>query len=591
MAMLRMAWTLRIVAAVLFCAALSACVAGGGAGASRGDTVVISIVGTNDVHGQLLPADGKGGLSTLSGYVAALRAARRADGGVLLVDAGDMWQGTLESNLNEGAAVVEAYNALGYAAAALGNHEFDFGPAGDLAVPADALDDPRGALKQRAREANFPLLAANVIDVSTNAPISWDNFRPSTVVDVAGVRIGIIGVLTKGALYTTIAANTVGLRIDPLAESITREARMLRTAGANLIVVVAHAGSRCSEFEDPHDLSSCDTTGEFSGEIMQVANALPTGLVDHIIGGHVHQGVAHFVNDVAVTSSYSGTRAFSRVDFTVNRGDGRVLQREIFPPQQLCPAVNPSGNECVWMSADADAAVPARYEGRTIEPDANIVAIANRAGARAAEIRTQKLGVVLDTPFTLDGNPESPLANLVTDALYQSLDADIVFHNAAGGLRAPLPEGELTYGSVYTMFPFDNRVAILELSGADLRLIIAGQAHAGRRRAAFAGMRVFVDCSDGGMRVTMRLGDGQEIKDTDVLRVGANDFLATGGDDILTPAMPDGGFVIDDDPRLIREIIVGWLRNSGPRLHAQQFQDEAGRRWNLPDSLPATCTL
>ncbi|MDH3533937.1 MAG: bifunctional metallophosphatase/5'-nucleotidase, partial [Gammaproteobacteria bacterium] len=63
--------------------------------------MVISVVGTNDVHGELLPAEGKGGLATLSGYVAALRDVRAADGGVLLVDAGDMWQGTLESNLNE----------------------------------------------------------------------------------------------------------------------------------------------------------------------------------------------------------------------------------------------------------------------------------------------------------------------------------------------------------------------------------------------------------------------------------------------------------------------------------------------------------
>ncbi|MDH3534030.1 MAG: 5'-nucleotidase C-terminal domain-containing protein, partial [Gammaproteobacteria bacterium] len=492
---------------------------------------------------------------------------------------------------NEGATVVEIYNALGYAAAAVGNHEFDFGPAGELAVPAAEFDDPRGALKQRASEANFPLLAANLIDIATGAPVSWQNIQPSTMVDVAGVRIGIIGVVTKSALYTTIAANTVGLRIGSLTEAITREARTLRADGASLVIVVAHAGSRCSEFDDPRDLSSCDTSGEFSAEIMHVANALPTGLVDHIVGGHVHQGVAHIVNDIAVTSSYSSMRAFGRVDFTISRDDGRILQRKIFPPQQLCPAVNDAGNECVWLPAAAAAPALARYEGRTVEPDEKIVAIANRAVARAAEIKTQKLGVVLDTPFTLDGNPESPLANLFTNALYESIDADVVLHNAAGGLRAALPEGELTYGSVYSMFPFDNRVAVLELSGADLRRIIARQAHAGRRRAAFAGMRVFVDCTDGDMRVRMQLANGQEIRDTDVLRIGANDFLTSGGDDILTPAMPDGGFALDDDPRLIREIIVDWLRNRGGRLHPQQFQDQAGRRWNLPESLPATCTL
>ena len=164
-------------------------------------------MGTNDVHGELLPQPGRGGLTTISGYVAALRATRANDGGgVLLVDAGDMWQGTLESNLSEGASIVDAYNALGYAAAAIGNHEFDFGPAGELATPNSDADDPRGALKRRAMEAEFPLLAANLIDTSTNQLVAWQNVRPSMMTEVAGTKIGIVGVMTEKALQGTIAA-------------------------------------------------------------------------------------------------------------------------------------------------------------------------------------------------------------------------------------------------------------------------------------------------------------------------------------------------------------------------------------------------
>jgi len=90
----------------------------------------ISIVGTNDLHGALdrLPLFG--------GFIANIRAAREADGGgTLLLDAGDMFQGTLESNMAEGADIVKAYNALKYDAVCVGNHEFDFGPDGPLAVP------------------------------------------------------------------------------------------------------------------------------------------------------------------------------------------------------------------------------------------------------------------------------------------------------------------------------------------------------------------------------------------------------------------------------------------------------------------------
>src|SRR5207249_1499495 len=109
--------------------------------------VTISVVGTNDRHGRIeaLPA--------LGGYLANLRRARAREGGaVVLLDAGDMFQGTLPSNANEGAAVVRAYNVLGYAAAALGIHEFDFGPVGPAVTAKNPGEDPRGALRARAKE-------------------------------------------------------------------------------------------------------------------------------------------------------------------------------------------------------------------------------------------------------------------------------------------------------------------------------------------------------------------------------------------------------------------------------------------------------
>ena len=136
-------------------------------------TFILSIITTTDLHGGIIQRGERGGLALLGGYVRNVRAARPRDlGAVLLVDSGDMFQGTLESNLNEGAVVVRAYNRLGYAAAAIGNHEFDFGPAGPEATPRKAGDDPRGALKARAVEARFPFLAANVIDDATGRPVA-----------------------------------------------------------------------------------------------------------------------------------------------------------------------------------------------------------------------------------------------------------------------------------------------------------------------------------------------------------------------------------------------------------------------------------
>ena len=93
------------------------------------------------------------------------------------------------------------------------------------------------------------------------------------------------------------------------------------------------------------------------------------------------------------------------------------------------------------------------------------------------------------------------------------------------------------------------------------------------------------------MTIEMILNNGHVVDDDDRVRIAASDFLATGGDNILTPAMPDNGYEYDNDPRLVRDVVADWLRAHGDTLNAAEFQNEADRRWNLPDSLPATCSL
>jgi 5'-nucleotidase len=494
-----------------------------------------------------------------------------------------MWQGTLESNLSEGLAVAKTYNILGYAAAAIGNHEFDFGPAGSHAIPLSESDDPRGALRYNATVLNFPLLAANLIDSATDQRVDWENVQSSTMVDRAGVKIGIVGVLTKSTPQTTIAANLGGLRIAPLSNAIVVEAEKLRAAGASLVIVVAHAGSGCTEFDDPLDLSSC----YMNGEIMRVANALPAGLVDHMVGGHNHRGIAHVVNGIAVTLGYSNTRAFHRVDFTIDRRSGEVIHRDIFPPQFNCASEHLGDDFC----SDDEGREPAVYEGMQIEPMPAIAAIAAGASEAVARRQAEKVGVYLETPMTLRDQPETSLGNMFTDAMLASNDADIAIHNVYGGIRAEMPQGEATFGHVYRVYPFDNHVSIIELSGLDVRKIIASQVHNLRRRAGFSGMRVHVACDDGQMSVQMIDDDGRDIQDAARLRVVVNDFLLLGGDDILTPAIPDGGFDLQTDTPLVRDTLVEWFRNRGGSINAAQFRDPQNLRWNLPDPLPENCVF
>src|SRR5262249_38224802 len=232
---------------------------------------------------------GRGGLPLLAGYINNLRAARAADhGAVLLVDSGDTFQGGVESNLSEGALIVDAYNAMGYTAEAIGNHDFDFG-ALDSPAARQLPGDPRGAVKARAAQARYPFLAANLLDEVSGRPVEWPNVRPSVIVEAAGVKVGVVGVMTIDALRLTLAANVQGLRVAPLVQTIAAEAARLRSAGAEVVVVAAHAGGRCDRFDRPADLSSCDA----DSEIFEVARSLPHGAVNVIAAGHTHGGLAH----------------------------------------------------------------------------------------------------------------------------------------------------------------------------------------------------------------------------------------------------------------------------------------------------------
>ncbi len=163
--------------------------------------------------------------------------------------------------------------------------------------------------------------------------------------------------------------------------------------------------------------------------------------------------------------------------------------------------------------------------------------------------------------------------------------------NVSGGIRTNLPQGELTYGSLFRMYPFDDRMVILDMSGAALLQIIARQVHNYGRRTGLSGMRVFANCDDDQMIVTMLLANGRRIQDDDKIKVVTSDYLALGGDDVLTPAIPDGGFQLPGDSPMARDIIAKWFSMRGGRMRADQFLGLENRRWNLPDPLPVACSF
>ena len=562
--------------------------AGVGVGSPSGP-VTLSMVGTTDLHGQVFESNGHGGLALLGGYLENLRAARAVDGGaVLLFDSGDTWLDGIESNLSEGAIVVDAYNALGYTAAAIGNHDFEFGPEDERRFEPGA--DRRGALKARAAQARFPFLAANLLE--DGQPVAWPNVRPSVLVDAAGVVVGVIGVMTRDALSMTLAANVAALQTTPLAPAIEREAGRLRHAGAAVVIVAAHAGGYCQSMDDPSNLESCDDTAE----IFDVARALPPGLVDVIFAGHTHAAVAHTVNGIAIVQAHARGRAFSRVDvvmerpggFTLTNGSPRVADVRIFPPRELCGREDAAGR-----CAIEGASEPARYEGRVVAPQPRIADAMAPALAAVRARQATRLGAELDEPLIRgQGLDESALANLFADAMRDAMpgtDAAIGQASGPGGLRRDLPAGPASLGPLYATFPFDNLVVRRTVNGAELRQLLAAilrRPRWGGRALGVSGLRVQVGCSGDGYQVGVTRATGAAIADDERLVVAMSDFMATRAV-ALTPHTA-GPHVGEPAVQLV-DAVAAWLSRRGGRITAAQFADPARPRWARGADASAGC--
>lgn len=523
----------------------------------------ISIVGTSDLHGHL------SALPWFAGYLRNLRAARRP-GAVVVLDAGDMFQGTLESNLAEGAPVVDAYNALGYSGAAVGNHEFDFGPVGPAPSPAKPGDDPRGALKARAAQAHFPFLAANVVEKTTHEPVRWPNVMPSKLVEADGVKLGLLGVTTVATSRSALPANVAGLDFLPLAESIAREARRLRARGAQVVVAVAHEGGACQSFDDPEALASCDA----HSEIFSVAARLPKGSVDAIVAGHTHQAVAQRVAGIPIIQAYCNGRAFGRVDLSVERATGKVLASHLEAPHEICPGGAP------------ETCKPGQYLDRAVEKDERLAALIAPAFAAAKHKGEEKLGVEVVRPMPHNRAQETALGNLLADLMRAARPGSDVAMINGGGMRAGLPAGALTFGHLYETFPFDNAFATMRVSAGELRRLLTRSLGRSPSLVSLSGVRVRARCEHQQLTVTLTRADGSPLPDDRMLGLATTDFLATGGDGFFA----DAGLRFEVGPP-IRDEMAEVLRKRGGTLAPDDgaLLDPSRPRFDLPGPVPIRC--
>ena len=438
-------------------------------------TRFLRIIATNDFHGALEPRpDANGVRRGGAAYVAAAidrarnECAPRCE--TLLLDAGDLFQGTPASNLSYGRPVVEYYNRMGYAAAALGNHEFDWGT---------------DSLRARMRQAKFGIFGANV-RYTDGRDVKW--IPNDTIVRRGATRIGIIGVSTVTTPTTTRAANVVGLRFDDPAPIVDSIGTALRKRGANLVIVIAHAGASCGR----------DGATECGGEIIDLARKITTK-VDAIVSGHTHTLVNTEVKGIPIVQARSSGRAIDVLD--------------------------------IPLGSNAD--LPVRHQVRelatdTIKPVPAIDSIVRRAVARVAPLVDQRVATI---PATLPRQgSQYPLGNLIADAQRWAAKGDVAIMNN-GGIRTELRAGEATYGSLFELQPFGNTLYSLTMTGVQLRGLVEAML-AKSVNDHVSGMTIRYDPSKpvGSRIVSVTMADGTPLSDIRTYNVIVNDFIATGGE-------------------------------------------------------------
>ena len=439
-------------------------------------TRFLRIIATNDFHGALEPRpDANGVRRGGAAYVAAAIDRARAECAprceTLLLDAGDMFQGTPASNLAYGRPVVEYYNRMGYAAAALGNHEFDWGT---------------DSLRARMRQAKYGIFGANV-RYTDGRDVKW--IRNDTIVKRGATRIGIIGVSTVSTPTSTRAGDVVGLRFDDPAPIVDSIGTALRKRGANFVVVIAHAGASCGR----------DGATDCGGEIIDFARKLTTK-VDAIVSGHTHTLVNTEVKGIPVVQARSSGRAIDVLDLPIGRSTGLPVRHQVRE-----------------LAAD------------TIQPVPAIDSIVRRAVARVSSLVDRHVATI---PATLPRQgPQYPLGNLIADAQRWAGKGDVAIMNN-GGIRTELRAGDATYGSLFEIQPFGNTLYALTMTGSQLRGLLEAMLARNSVDDHVSGLTIKYDPTrpKGARIVSVTMVDNSPLFDTKTYDVIVNDFLATGGE-------------------------------------------------------------
>jgi 5'-nucleotidase/UDP-sugar diphosphatase len=446
-----------------------------------------TILHTNDLHSHDEPftENGRsiGGLARIGHLI---RTIRKQEPNTLVLDAGDIFQGTPFFSKYHGAVEVHLLNEIGYDLFTIGNHEFDDGPEN---------------LAEQLKQAKFQIISAN-LDCSKFPPLQ-ELVKSSVVKEINGEKIGFVGCVTPE--LETLALNRGEVKLKQKGadwyQPIRDEVEKLKKEGINKIIVLSHSGQDKEK---------------------ELAKNIPD--IDAVVGGHSHTRMDHpeifehpGIGTTLVVQTGSYGRALGKLHLAFDK-EGKLLF-----PETTYHLINITDK---------------------IYEDADLKKYVEEKGEPLLALKKDVLGSA-ETDFDnkwLTMPWDSPLGDLVTDAIYdsgKSYGATIAFENR-GGIRARIDKGPISEETVQEMLPFDNRLTIGTITGDELLKTVehSVQTAGGGKFLDVHGLKIAYDAKgEPGHRLIFALteekpGDGKwlPIDPAKKYRIAINSYTFAGGE-------------------------------------------------------------
>lgn len=458
------------------------------AAALEPDTVCISILHTTDLHGHILPtfdydrAADRGGMARC---VTQIRRWRRQNPKAILIDVGDVYQGTEVSLRNKGELMIDLFNHLKYDAWVIGNHEFDWG-----------IEPFTNALEK----SSMPVLAANTVLNGKSAGSSSDSqhpfakVQPFVIKEIAGIKVAIVGITTPGMSFWLPREFTVGIDFQHPVDAVRRAIAIANSEGAHAIVLTGHMGLKPRTGGD-----------DFANTVMALTSEFPNVAV--FIAGHTHQDIpSRLTNRVLFTQADHFGIHVGRVDLLFDRNSKRLLRR---------------------------AAVCELMDSR-FHPDGVVLSRAASQLEESEAALAQPIGELKET-FHARGRRghASEIEKLIGAAITETLGernvmVDAVLHGVFDE-KATLHAGITRVSDIWNIIPYENLIVTATLSPDEIRNVME-EVYASYEPRSLVGINVITEGHGRDRKISlMSFPHGRELERDKRYLIAINSFDARSG--------------------------------------------------------------